>query len=433
MWQFMPGTGRIFLHVDSDYDDRLDPLRSSVAAAKLLRKNYELLGTWPLAITAYNHGAGGMARAVKTVGTKNFGVLADSYKSRTFGFASRNFYAEFLAAVDVMATASSRCPLAWTEPYAVEEYRMDAFLNFADLASLTGLGKERLAALNPALGQRVLTGKYRVPRDYRLNLPAGTGSVFAVRYASLASERVHSTQTAYDRYHRISRGQTLSAIARRYGTTVATLQQINGIRDPSRVRSGHVIKVPSASTATSTTPVRVAAVPAARPAVAKSSGAVAVSHTVGRGQTLSQIAVMYDTTVTDLKKANGITDPRSLRAGQKVKVHASVASAVSPAAATRAHQVVAGESLWTIARNYGTTVSTIRRMNGMDDAHVLRVAERVQVPTNGLSHREHRVSSGQTLSQVARMYGTSVGQLKRMNGIADASRIRSGQILKVPL
>jgi len=101
MWQIMPATGRLYLRVDRAVDERLDVRAASRAAAYILRDNYEKLGTWPLAITAYNHGANGMKRAVDTVGTTDFGVIVQRYRGPLFGFASQNFYAEFLAALDV--------------------------------------------------------------------------------------------------------------------------------------------------------------------------------------------------------------------------------------------------------------------------------------------------------------------------------------------
>ena len=101
IWQFMPSTGRMFMRVDRLIDERRDPLLATQAAAKLLKANYAQLGTWPLAITAYNHGPAGIARAVKSVGTTDIARIIRSYKSRSFGFASRNFYPEFLAAVEI--------------------------------------------------------------------------------------------------------------------------------------------------------------------------------------------------------------------------------------------------------------------------------------------------------------------------------------------
>ena len=105
MWQFTRSTGRRFMRIDHVVDERLDPFLSTNAAVQLLQNNYEVTGTWPLAITAYNHGAAGMRRAAGQLGTTDIGVIVQSYRGRTFGFASRNFYAAFLAAVDADADA----------------------------------------------------------------------------------------------------------------------------------------------------------------------------------------------------------------------------------------------------------------------------------------------------------------------------------------
>jgi membrane-bound lytic murein transglycosylase D len=101
MWQIMPATGRRYLRVGGGVDERLHIPTATRAAAQILRENYERLGNWPLAITAYNHGANGMAQAVDTVGTTDFGIIVQRYRGPLFGFASRNFYAEFLAALDL--------------------------------------------------------------------------------------------------------------------------------------------------------------------------------------------------------------------------------------------------------------------------------------------------------------------------------------------
>jgi len=102
IWQIMPATGRRYLRVSGDVDERLNIRASTMAATQILRENYEMLGTWPLAITAYNHGAYGMKQAAATVGTTDFGVIVQRYRGPQFGFASQNFYAEFLAAVDLV-------------------------------------------------------------------------------------------------------------------------------------------------------------------------------------------------------------------------------------------------------------------------------------------------------------------------------------------
>ena len=103
LWQIMPATGRLYLRVSGDVDERLNVRAATMAAAQILRENYEKLGTWPLAITAYNHGPNGMKQAVATVGTTDFGIIVQRYRGPLFGFASQNFYAEFLAALDAVA------------------------------------------------------------------------------------------------------------------------------------------------------------------------------------------------------------------------------------------------------------------------------------------------------------------------------------------
>ena len=89
------------MRVDEVVDERMDPHKATIGAARLLRDNYRRLEAWPLAITAYNHGASGIERAARAVGTRDIGVIAHRYQSRIFGFASRNFYSEFLAASQI--------------------------------------------------------------------------------------------------------------------------------------------------------------------------------------------------------------------------------------------------------------------------------------------------------------------------------------------
>ena len=101
IWQFTRSTGRRFMKVGYVLDERRDPIRATYAAAQLLKENYAKLGSWPLAITAYNHGLSGVRRAVRETGSDDIGEIVRQYKGSRFGFASRNFYAAFLAAADV--------------------------------------------------------------------------------------------------------------------------------------------------------------------------------------------------------------------------------------------------------------------------------------------------------------------------------------------
>jgi hypothetical protein len=102
LWQFIRSTGKKYLTITRKRDDRRDPMRATEAAAHLLRNNYAALGSWPLAIVAYNHGHAGIEAASAAVGSRSIEDIVARYNGPRFGFASKNFYAEFLAALDVV-------------------------------------------------------------------------------------------------------------------------------------------------------------------------------------------------------------------------------------------------------------------------------------------------------------------------------------------
>jgi membrane-bound lytic murein transglycosylase D len=174
LWQFMPSTGRRFMRIDRAVDNRMDPFAATDAAAQLLAYNHRILGTWPLALTAYNHGVAGMRRAVETLGTTDIVTIVRHYQSRTFGFASRNFYVSFLAALKI-----ERDPQRYfgaIVPMREEQFRqvrMPAYVSVGPLERALAIDPEKLRELNPALRPAVWRGRLAVPRGYELRLPAG--------------------------------------------------------------------------------------------------------------------------------------------------------------------------------------------------------------------------------------------------------------------
>jgi membrane-bound lytic murein transglycosylase D len=245
IWQFMRGTGRLYMQVDNAVDERRDPITSTEAAAQHLKRNYEVLGTWPLAITAYNHGRAGMARAVSQVGTTDIVEIIRRYNGPSFKFASRNFYAEFLAALEVEHHFSeyfgelSASPALRADTVLVPDY-----VSFQTLARVTNTDPETLAELNPALSREVVGGKLYVPRGYRARVPEGGAEVFEMRYASLPAHQKFSRQRTVSVTHRVKRGQTLVSIAKQYGVTIAAIQRRNKLRT-GHVRVGQSLVIPS--------------------------------------------------------------------------------------------------------------------------------------------------------------------------------------------
>ena len=237
IWQFMRSTARRFLTINRYSDERLDPLKASEAAALLLRENYEKLGNWPLAITAFNHGTNGMLRAKKRHGS-NLRKIIDEYKSRFFGFASKNFYAEFLAVVEVARDYERYFgPLPITEPLKFDVVPLNRAFHVSHFTKVPGLTESILQAFNPQLTKRFWTRSRILPTGVELRVPQGKGESVM---AALA-------QAPPTMYYQVLRGDTLAAIADKWGTSVKQIQLENGIRNPHRIRSGQLLVIASAS------------------------------------------------------------------------------------------------------------------------------------------------------------------------------------------
>ncbi|MGE5343998.1 MAG: lytic transglycosylase domain-containing protein [Candidatus Omnitrophota bacterium] len=173
MWQFMRGTGKLFhLKMDSKIDERHDPIRSTLAAAQLLIKNYENLKSWPLAITAYNHGPASIKRAVLETGSRNLGVIIEKYKNRRFKFASKNFYGCFIAASEIASQPEKYFSNLNLHPQLkFNEIQIRNSLAPQKLAKQLGVSQDNLKKLNPALRPVLFKRQLPIPTPYVLRIP----------------------------------------------------------------------------------------------------------------------------------------------------------------------------------------------------------------------------------------------------------------------
>src|SRR6266699_2614768 len=251
LWQFMRSTGRRYMRIDNAVDDRMDPFRATEAAAQLLAYNYRLLGSWPLALTAYNHGAEGVRRAKETLGTDDIVRIVRSYNSRTFGFASRNFYVSFLAALEVDRNPEKYFgSLQRQSAVKFQEVQLPAYVSMPTLERALRIEPEKLRALNPALTHAVWDGRQRVPKAYRLRLPLdGTSWTRELLAQRLSPGEMFAGQSAPPRY-RVQAGDTLIRVAARYGVSADTLARMNHLRVSARLRVGRTIDVPEAAAVT---------------------------------------------------------------------------------------------------------------------------------------------------------------------------------------
>ncbi len=246
IWQIMPATGRRYLRVNEDVDERLNIRTSTMAAAQILRENYEMLGTWPLAITAYNHGANGMKQAVATVGTTDFGVIVQRYRGPLFGFASQNFYAEFLAAIDLVKHYKHYFgDILFEEPPRPVTIEARAP---GEPALLVASTPQFDNAPRPAAP----------PSMAYTSLPVVSTPIPAPAPPSPVEPRplVHASPPvipppapvalpAPDKEYRVRPGDSLFAVAQRHGTTVVTLAAMNGLSQHAGVRAGQALRLPA--------------------------------------------------------------------------------------------------------------------------------------------------------------------------------------------
>jgi len=243
-WQFMRSTGRRYMTVDYVVDERLDPMVATSAAARLLGENYAALQSWPLALTAYNHGRAGMLRAQKRHGSRIDRIISN-YQSRTFGFASRNFYAQFLAARKIMRSYESYFgDIVRDEPEPIDEIELPFFADVDDLEQHLGVPESVVARYNPALRPPVFRSNKRIPKGYVLRLPAGTVGPNSDKWLAAIPGPKRYAEQHRSLYYTVRRGDTLSAIARRNKTSIRELAAVNNLSSKHRIFAGQVLQLP---------------------------------------------------------------------------------------------------------------------------------------------------------------------------------------------
>ena len=181
VFQIMPQTGRQYLILQDGIDERNDPIKSAKAAAKLLLLNYTILGQWPLAVTAYNHGVGGIHRAMESVRSNQLTDLIDRYDGANFGFASKNFYAGYLGLVATLENTKTLFPKA-----ILAEPLQFAAVNVGGMTAMEAQDKYRISgkqilALNPDISWTFLKYNTVFKRGYALKIPTGAAHLLAVK------------------------------------------------------------------------------------------------------------------------------------------------------------------------------------------------------------------------------------------------------------
>ena len=408
-WQFMRSTGRLFgLTVNQWVDERRDPEKSTVAAARYLKHLYSIFQDWPLALASYNAGEGKILRAIKSQGTTNYWDLRLPRQTE-------EYVPKFMAALAIVNDPERYGfgDIELEEPMAFDEIAFKGPVDLRVVAKLAGCTYEELRTLNPAARGHAFTGPNGVTT---LRVPDGAEAQLLEKLAE--GEKMQAVSLTLK--HRVRRGETLQGIANRYHVSATQLAAVNGVGRKYPLRRGVILTVPGSlraaaptiletsdpSASTAYVPTRAIKTPATLDGNSTAEGRFTVR--VKRGETLSQIAERHNVTPQDLIRWNRLTSTR-LRRGMHLKVRTGEAAmaAVSKEDST----MIAALPVRTGRGRRGSFTSPVHDGSPTRDFVVVR--------------------SGDTLSDIAKRSGTTIAALKRANGLS-SSRIRAGWKLKIP-
>jgi membrane-bound lytic murein transglycosylase D len=277
LWQFMRSTGKLYMKIDYMFDERSDPIISTNAAAKFLKANYDMLGAWPLAITAYNHGPNGIRGAVEKLGTRDIAVILQKHESASFRFASKNFYSCFVAVLQIVEKPEKYFKdIKYYPKYSATGLKLPFAMKPDALCKALGITESDFKALNPSLRPVVFSQKKTIPAGYNINVPSNISAEAAVAAVNRTPQPMRATpkeaaESEAEGYYTIVSGDNLQGIAKRLGVPMSELAAVNNITNSSKIQVGQVLLIPSGSSGTWG-----ATVTASKPAAPKAAAATPV-------------------------------------------------------------------------------------------------------------------------------------------------------------
>jgi membrane-bound lytic murein transglycosylase D len=366
MWQFMKGTAKYYdLRVDSWVDDRRDPLKATDAAVRHLRDLNERFGSLYLAAAAYNAGSGRVSRSLRKLRSgpddNADAAFFRLYDTRLLHRETKDYVPKLIAAA-LIAKEPARYGFTVTpaEPLVYDSIVVPTMTGLDVIARLADTTVAAIRELNPQF-LRLATPPATASV---VRLPSGRGPTTVAAYAELPPER---RVTFVEHY--VQRGETMGGIARKYRVSATLLQEANPRVSPRRLRIGQRLVVPTGGAISSTVARRMSD---PKPAAGTNTSGY---HRVKWGETLSEIADEYGVSQHDLKTWNKLDARGRIRAGQRLRV-----TQPGKLARARTHVVRWGDTLSGLAKRYGVSVSELRRANGLSERETLRAGESIRIP-----------------------------------------------------
>ncbi|MBN2615426.1 MAG: LysM peptidoglycan-binding domain-containing protein [Bacteroidales bacterium] len=382
LWQFMYGTGKVYgLKVTSMVDDRYDPYKSTIAACKHLQDLYDIYGHWSLALAAYNSGVGNVNRAIRRAGgTKNYWAIWPYLPRETRGYVPA-----FIAVNYIMHYAAEHNLHAMTPGiffYDIDTVTVHNVLSFDQLHEMLGIPLDELKFLNPEFKMGIIPaydGKsytLRIPRQFTDEFLNNEKALYAFKTKKgIAHDKLMAEikKLGNRQIHIVKYGENLGSIARRYHVYVSQLKSWNRLRS-SRIYAGQKLVLfgyNSSHYYSSRSPI--------------SRSKDKTIHVIRRGENLAMIAKEYKCTVTDLKEWNNLKSD-IIYPGRKIYVYKPNEKSIATIKDQKFvyHIVKPGDTLWDIAQEYdGVTVAQIKRLNNIRNAQKLRPGQKIKIALVG--------------------------------------------------
>ena len=324
VWQFMQGTAKLQGLKQTWYvDERSDPEKATVAAAKYLKSLYDIFnGDWHLALASYNGGPGRVQKALSRSRLTDFWALSD--RPRLLPRETREYVPMILAAIVIARNPLQYgFELASTPPPAYDRVKVSTAVDLRRIAEWTGASISEIQALNPELRQ--LTTPIRA-QDYEVKVPAGTGAIVEQQLA-----QADPGDLTFFQWYSVKRGDSIATIARKLGVSRTNLAAANYLSATARVQPGQKLIVPRESTTLLAARADRPVPPTASRAVVASNATVSEGPTVGpsenarliyrvkSGDTLSSVARLFHTSVQSLKLWNHLRTS-TIRAGDRLTI-----------------------------------------------------------------------------------------------------------------
>jgi membrane-bound lytic murein transglycosylase D len=321
IWQFIRSTGRKYLTINYAIDERLDPIIATHAAARLLKHNYEELGSWPLAVMAYNHGSEGIKRAINKLNTLDVETIIFNYQGRVFKFASRNFYCEFLAAKEVAENYSKYFgELTLDTSFSFDTLILSDYININALSKFLNVSLDEIQQYNPALRPNIYSKQARLPKGYELKIKKGSYDTVLALYTNIPKTEKYSEQVRTG-WYKVKRKDTLTSIAKIFNAPVSELKKLNFLRT-NKIYIGQTLKIPEGTyVSVATTTRELPKIEIKKVAFVETSKPSNIAQiTIESEETLGNISEWLNLTLSYLRKINKFKKGKEVKIGEKIKV-----------------------------------------------------------------------------------------------------------------